>query len=606
MNNQVRNYFTNLKVKSIINVIENHYVNRFIEQKLRLFSEMAVGRADSKTIQLSDEELAFADLGRDLFREQNPEVAPPAAWKFVAAKFALLHPSPIHSYSIEKDDNNVWKMYETDDNEEVATINPTLRSWYKISKQNNNVPKEILEIEKEDHDEAVMRWWKHETENALLEAGKENSSPYVKIVQNGSEAVLSFKKAGPGKGYVWHTVKIPVDTAKWRKELEEKQGFNDKTHLKNIVKFRNKTWESLIGDHPETLKAAFKNDKKRHIVPGHHEKVSNQSKTFVHLFNDDREFRNFIESHFITAVRSAIPHVTAGNKRAGISKGPSSLEYKITQMDPGTVEDIIVSARTHFMDRTGEIKDEVWANWRDTESKEKIEKWIKGVAAGSARTVVTHMFNKLVWKTDETGRKYQTRVFDQEKANMTIGRGTGGQVDSDSPQYDPMDQASKDASPVDQAIDREEPQKQELDYDQLLKLGRLLKRGPEVLKNREVFNHVKQYADDPYINNILIQQGIDLNKIEKELEGGATLNVPAGDSTGDKSRYGASSVAHENQSPYSFKQYLDKRINEMGVVFGSSRKMKPGQTLKGGIQVQGAPWSAGGGPNYKDNDLKIK
>jgi hypothetical protein len=68
--------------------------------------------------------------------------------------------------------------------------------------------------------------------------------------------------------------------------------------------------------------------------------------------------------------------------------------------------------------------------------------------------------------------------------------------------------------------------------------------------------------------------------------------------------------AESHQFP-KFSDYLRKKgvMNEMGVVWGndpkSSKTIKPGQTLKGGIQVQGAPWSASGNGD-KTNDVRVK
>lgn len=364
------------------------------------------------------------------------------------------------------------------------------------------------------------------------------------------------------------------------------------------------------------------------LTPGHQEAEENQSPEFRRLYDQDAEFRSYVENEIAKAVQVALPLLSKGNIRATITYNPQESDpekiyrvfipklYQARGASEPTIRDILQETRRRLMGRTSRVPSEDWKNWSDLKTS-SLGDWIRRVAAGSARSAIKQAF-----------------AMNKKDAGALVAQGAGGDHEEERPrQGDIGDQ---------QAINRAySPREDKPDETEMRTLISAALRNPVLLRSRpEIVEKIKALiADDPAIGELLASQGININQLSQQASqhqqsqgeddpyaGVTHYSQLLGQDDDDQdldddddeyrpgTRYNQPTTRQQQQEParhedYSFRNYLNKRFNEMGVVWGndpaSAKKLKRGQTLKGGIQVQGAPWTASGGPNHKDNDIKI-
>jgi hypothetical protein len=642
MNDQVKAYFDRMRK---IEIKEDISAYGFIT----LISE---GLGDEVRLPITDEDVNFTHRVRIMYKKQgHPDGSLPAPYRILAAKFALLHPSPLHQYnakSVEENGKNITKIFERHreggfqwKNSAVATVNDEMRKSYKDA-TNQTATTDA------EGDQKVANWWMEENKDAIHDYVKDkNPSPQVKIILRGNKAVsMAFRKQGKTLG--WHVVhNIPINMNEFRQHAED-NGYDEERHSRNILTYTR--WKDLL-ESPE-LKGKKPNpaldDVKTHekdfnlkrvkgagrgyIVPGHQEAGINRSSKFMELYSKDEDFYNYVEKFLTTSIKAAIRFVTGGNKEASIRSGEFGKgDYKISgSADSSDVSDIISVSRLRLMNRTGEIPDENWTNWKDNP---ELDDWMRRICASTSRTAATRHYNKVGTYTDAQGVKRYTQV---QKTDRAVGMGGasdskgggerhGGHEDGAASQGGSGDVAIADKGVSGGFTNAKagDMEGKEMSHSELVAY---IQANPKsISSDKWIRSQIKKHAaTSPQMKALATNIGLG------DEEEGATLVLPdRGRSTNSPSpdydvrdvhgrkrrRNGGHGYSGgDGFSPVydkvreSFLSYVARRlgINEMEVVWGSDKKMKPGATLKGGIQVQGAPWTAGGGPNKKCNDVKIR
>ncbi len=666
MNDQVRDYFRDCRFRQVCEIFrENNSLD--IEPEGPYIYLFAEGVGEGVKIPVTQEDLKFVHRVQFLFRKQgNPSDSVPESWRVLATKYALLHPAPLHNYTAKWDNaDNKLKIYETrrigrssrTEDHHVAEVGPQMYEVY--AKANGKAfdasTGQITGMPPgKDTDEQVAKWWMEENKDCLQDYGKGIPSPQVKIIRRGTSSVsLAFRantkeKFGTKWKYQWYTVKdVPIDMGAFRSHVEE-HGFDELLHAGHIVRFSPMKWQRImepdkIGKGGKEKNPALKqsgaagfgiphpklkdmdirpmrgytvgqvkdmlekkeaelnlNDEGKgdvtyqgkkiarvyaphYLIPGHQEMERDSSDEFNRIYSTDDHFKKVIDDSIKGAVSSYI-------SRRGIPA------------DSHTVNDITQSTFMRFAGRTRRIPDEDWKNWRtllgddwkcrkqNIETNTPFGNKLCQMIGGSAQTEVGKAFG--------LGRAGGVRT--------TVARGTSGEEQKRGLERSTTDSGDSATDDV-KALNTPEA------------LLAYIQDDMSSIRNPAIQAKVKQFADK---NPILAKIAAGLDHLSAHTpepqqqqpdfdDDYSDDDDDYSDRPGSMGRYNRMTAnREESHSPYSFRAYVQKRLDEMGVAWGndkaSAKRLKPHQTLKGGIQVFGAPWTAGGGPNNPDNDVKVK
>lgn len=665
MNDQVRQYFKNrARLMALATFYENNtpsYDNSF------LFIE---GVGQGVKIPIIKDDVRFVYLVQYLFRKQgHPESSIPPGWRILATKYALLHPLPLHNYVAKFDDSDQkLKIYDNrkigrsnrTENHFIAEVGPEMYETY--AKSNNKSydakKQEISGMSRSpETDEIIAKWWMDENKNCLHLYGKGLPSPQVKIISKGQTSVtLAFRDPSKKRGgYHWLTVRdISINMNEFRERVKS-HGFEELLHAGHILRMAPKTWQAIIepefkgkgGSVPnEELKqithpgfnirrpklksmiikpvkgwkesdvraliakkdsdpevvvnindegkgsVVYKGEKIASIYnplfisPGHQEQENDASQEFGKQYSQDKDFRAIIDSQIRGSVISALKKFSIFSRLK----------------DEDLNQELFNSTFERFLGRTGRISDADWSNWRNLIGVANPRDWRCGKKHIETNSEFANTLCQMIGGSAQTELSKYFGLNKSGGVARTIAFGQGGEVDDSRPDATHRSVQGFDAA---DKIDAQEINTPEalIDY---------LRNNRAAINNPSIQEKIKQMASR---NPIVAQIAQGLSKL-----GQNQLPVQQDDEENDDDDYDyeeddykpGSKFRQPERSPsyenYSFISYLNKRLNEMEVVWGndaaSAKKLKKGQTLKGGIQVQGAPWTVGK-KNNSENDIKI-
>lgn len=668
INEQVRNYFFDLKIKEMCELAETRY--RELTQPIYVYLE-AVG--DNFRVHIDEEDLRWARYVRTQFLKRHPHETVPSAQRVVATKYALLHSMPLNTYNVKwSEERKMWEIYRSrrvgggkkHEDTNLVLVNDSMRELYRSVHK----IKAKLNPDKEQ-DKKIADWWAQDTENCIFAPvpQKKDQEPgiphaFAKIVEKTAHSVtLAFRERNTSP---WKAVdKIGININKFREKVR-KEGFNEKRHADALLNYGN--WDEILAPekvgrggkeanpfltHDEKSFRKYKDDKdgkeydtgyhvarpktvsqievekykkdpeaylkdpknkaiakkiannpeelhkflagKMYIRPGKNTAEYDPSEAYTDLYNNDREFRRYMDKASIEATVSAVNQLSRANISMEYAPNGDHRVYikgdDRTINDEDDVRDIRQDTLMKFQARTGQISDNDWRNWKkllDVEDKSTgLGGKIYQLMVGSAKTAVSDF-------RTEASREQGAGGHDEEKISAIDGASDGRRAVAASVPDQASDNMSADDSPQMKII------KQLKDDD-------FLERSP-----KGIGDALRNWAQrDQVMADLLRKMNIDLDAVDarqKQLQGDDE------DEDGFSKYRKPVAVPGMARHESNFQKFLSQRmsLDEMGVVWGndksSANKLKPGQTLKGGIQVFGAPWSAGGGPNKKGNDIKIK
>jgi hypothetical protein len=687
INEQVKSYFKNCRFQRACEIFrENNYIDVELEGLYLVIEGVGTG----VKIPITKDDLNFVHQVQYKYKKAgHPSDSMPINWKILAAKYALLHPEPLHDYVAKWDvsaNGEKLKIFErrrvgsssrTKDHP-VAVVGPQLYVFY-AKANNKKVNPKTGEIDgmpfSKENDEIVAKWWINENKDCLHNYGEEAEgeapSPQVKILRRGTNSAdLAFmkKKLGANWKYQWYPVReIHVNMNSFRKKAED-SGFNQLLHAGHILRTTPKKWQAILEPekirtggklesnptlkqankaglgipHPKlkdteirprnlkpseiekmpdeyksrlSVSKAFTISDIRKLIdtgsaqyelddegsgdvtfngvkigkilapsfltPGHREAETDSSDEFNRQYSTNKEFQRVIDNSIKTAVRSYLG-------RRGSSTDDDNLFKDITQ-----------STFLRFSGRTSRIPDEDWKNWRELLGDP--ENWRCGQRHIENNTSFGNRLCSLIGSSAQTEVKHALGLDKAGGPKSVVATGTYAKDKEDMPYGD--ERSTVDNQQMGSDIDSLNTPQAVLSY---------LQSDMTSIRDPRIQAKIRQFASsDPTLARIA--QGLDHLNAQAPAAPQQTdddddfANYGDDDDDLGASRYGKASSRYES---YSFRKYFNKRINEMGVVWGndkgSAKKLKPHQTLKGGIQVQGAPWTAAKGINNPDNDIKIK
>lgn len=560
MNEQVKKFF------------ETQRFNQFISDNIPLNYILLEGLGVKLPITKKD--IDFTHYIRTLYKKLgNPDSSMPQPWKILHAKYALLHPSPLHRYNTKWEDG-MLKVFETrtsgghyDENEFVGNVGDEMRKLYAVAhkKKYDNGVVSGMSPGKET-DELIAKWWMDENKDCIHKIPRGEGSTgklpiqIAKITHRDKNKVsLSFRKPPKGKHptYEWYPVNnVHIDLDQFRKDLE-KHGYEDK-HAGSVVRYTG--WESIFepdkvgkgGGKPNpnldpqgvSWTDSKGNPRLRHhgvsqpklspkhpgyINPGHKEQEINVSQEYKDRYSNDEDFRKHIEKIIIAAVS----RWTGAN----IKYGDNLLHHVIPTsfslskgMNDEIINNILNDTRQFILTNSGTGNGQEWLS----------DDWLRIKATSGALKSI--------------GKSYKGRAIgatSKDDDDNIIGKDNRITNDKEFSDIKPND------------IENAE---ELLDY---------IRNNPKSMTtDQTIRSKIAQFAKTDQ-QMWALAHGLNLVQDDDDEEAGVKYSP---------------SIHHEEG--YSFNTYLQKRINEMDIVWGN-KKLKPGQTLKGGIQVLGAPWSAG-------------
>lgn len=634
MNNQVRAFFDRMKQQAVqprpqpaLPFARGPIAEQY-EVTLFLYNEATHG----VPLKVSDDDLEFVHAARQLAKTTPGGKVPPM-YKAILARYMLLHPLPLHKFHMDWDDHSeVMHIFETrprpDESEHaipVAKVDKQMRTDYEFATKRKAKPGE-------EGDAEVARWWMEENKNALLfpgrkpqvkdESGKRvtdktaspgNPTPQAKILRVGSDSVdIAFKN--DGRHYTWTPVRnIPVDMEKFRKQVES-QGFDTKRHAPFLLRLDHTTWKKLLkATDDDDARPEMSNPK---FVPGHNVPFEKADPEFRKNFEENPEFKKKVMEAIVKAVAKY-----AGSIR-GFAKGavkinvdwndpekygnPSTYFISIDRdrawipgLDYQMVQDIIMDTLAYVQKNSGhgdlEEDPDFLYKTAVTGAKNSIGKIIRDP---------NRRAHDIGGAGDAQSKSNQGRAGGRRDVAVVGGEGggTGGAG------YDVTKRDGSGAEKVGRFTgDRTGDFKGDKGYSVEDLLSAVRSNPASMTNDEEIQRYILRYAHN---NPVIAQLANHLIDNELLLPG---VEAPGEDHGTDKYSPAArpTMARHENVRHMTFMDYLQKRggLNEMGVVWGNDRKsakvIKPGQTLKGGIQVSGAPWSAGG-KGDPNNDIQVR
>lgn len=594
MNEQVRNYFKMLRFRQLTEMPEEK------KETLLLLGEMAKGTGINITIEEDDFDFIWM-VRRKYKKGGHSEGMMPSPAKVLQVKYCLLEPSPLNDF-YEAEEDGAVKIYRRGDKSLFATVNDSMRTNYKKAKGGDA------------DDKTVAKWWIEDSRDAVFSKDKEgyvrdasgNASPQSKIIRRGSDSVsLAFRSSK--KFWGWTVVEdIPVNMAAFRERVVG-QGYNEKVHRGEIQNITLRTWENLAAskahdDAPEedgVKRTGRKDPKKTSFSPGLFSKAEDPSNEFMERYQHDLDFRKVIEKIVIRTTTAALKsrgiygyfideesspdHVTPDENKEVVGAWKlGDTNYRIVRKGDNdfgveNVKNVLNDSRMHVFRESGLVNFDWKTAHIDLLPKDKED--VPDSVEGSTGAVVDWIKRRA-----STGALNSiAAIFKLNKQEKTLGRTSSSEDGKEITAADLGDQRAAAAVRSGRHdIEDDEPEPE-----------------PEIPQQTPKIPDV----DDRYAN-------YNVDEPEKPFDPTAPVApVRAGSM---KDLLARRRMQQQQQTPVeSFKQYVAQRdMNEMEVVWGndktSAKKLKPGQTLKGGIQVQGAPWSADGKVNRKENDIKLK
>lgn len=608
MNNQVKNYFVRQKYKTLY----EQYLRTVPYQpnKLDNFLNVLLEAQHGVTLKVSDDDLNFVHALRALSHEQTKGEHVPTTQNAIVARYLLTHELPLHNFEAEWDDHTqTMEILDTYKRPEggsktvpFAKVNDNMRDQYK---RLNNIK---ANLEKgEESDRKVANWWMEAHKNAVFfkdktEKNKDaNPSPILKILRKGSDSVdFSFKT---GRRYVtWTDVRnVPVDMEKFRKQLLD-QGFDFEKHPGLMLRQTRQTWDNLMDteekdddkdQYDRKTQLKMPRLKKDNFKPGHNIAWDKVDKEIFTKYENEKDFRKQIEEKIVQSTAKNTGAKIFVNWDDDAAVGDDSKyniniirdKAKVEGLDDNMVRDIMSSARIYLFNNSGhgDLSDPKFLG--------------STIATGVMNTIRKIKLDKNRKAQDIGGGAEPGGKGDGGRAGgrMQIAATGGGGGGSGGAGTDVSLSQGAGAAKVGRVQGF-----QSQDYrqdgggftpDDLIQH---IKSDPSsMVSDPEVQEYILKYADHPVIgnfanhiiNNNLLLPGVDKSNDDED---GTAKYAPSPRRV----------PAHqESVLPFSFKDYVAKKdkINEMGIVWGNDKnsvnKIKPGQTLKGGIQVQGAPWS---------------
>lgn len=639
MNNQVREYFARMRQQVVKPRVEKPVVEYYVY--LDLLNEAA-----NVKLKVSQDDLDFVKALRLASHTQNKGDMPKMS-KAIMARYMLLHDSPLHHFAAEWDDqSNVMHIIErrpTHDNREVthtvAIVNDVMRKDYNHVHKNRGLTAAPRPGEdREDADRRVAKWWMEECKDAILtppqkaKKGKnfENLVPQVKIVRRGTNSVsFAFKKGGAYWGWT-HVQDVPVDMEKFRKQVEE-QGFDPKTHAPFLIRGDRGKWDDILyGDDSDNTQWDIRTKQptptvnKGTVNPAYNLAMDKSDPEFMNKYHEKPEFRKMVEEAVVKAVAHSAGRLITKSKgliqifvnwNDPTEVGDDS-KYKIKidpvlasglGIDESLIRDFIQNTRLYIFRNSGHID-------MDDEGKNSLYQ----MAVSGARSAIRDGFLRdknrraadIGGAGDAESKSNQGRAGGRRDLAIVGGEGGG----SGGAGYDVTKMNGAGADKVGQFKQDRKGDYASSDggYTPEDLLQAIKADMKSVYNDADTQYYVFKFAPlNPMIQKIADHiQDMDavLPEVEERLKG-----LDGGDTGTDK--YAPSprpaGARMESVRHLSFLEYVRKRtgLNEMGVVWGNDKKsarvLKQGQTLKGGIQVSGAPWSAAGrgDPN---NDVQIR
>lgn len=287
---------------------------------LHLIDEVTV--SGELNLNISDEDLKFVhDLRKAAFAQQKEKLSMARA---IQARYALLHPLPLHVFKIEYDDHAdethiIEERNLVDDKKQVLTVakvNNEMRRDYAHSTKKAVLPGHA-------GDELVANWWINLCKNAMLDnpiKSGVNPQPAIRILRRGTtSADFSFKT---GRRYAtWTDVRnVPVDMKAFRKQAAN-QGFKEKQHAAYMIRQTRQTWAKLL--EPENSKMDLDKEsglylprkgKEAYFKPGWNVAWEKYDGNTIKKFHNDPQFRRQVEESIarvlskITGVYVHIPN----------------------------------------------------------------------------------------------------------------------------------------------------------------------------------------------------------------------------------------------------------------------------------------------------------
>ncbi len=636
INEQVRKYFYDRRLLNIYKVVRESLGTVDLNLAGRIYQLLTEGLGITFNIDNDDREWIH-DV-RVLFRRRYPNDMKllPRVDQLLAARYALLHSGPhLHHYELKemnpskKDDwvlpgKGDGRLYVVEKlrigggarfNYKMITPVEALRDAYE--KANKSLPTG----DPREVDRQVGEWWIEENKDVIHnykdKRKKDGEAPKqsIKIVDrepNHDSVVIAFKARDTSK---WMPLEIPMDLESFR-EKAERQGYVDRKHGQHIVHY--KSWDEPFkkeadfepADDLGVRRPTFKKEK---FNIAHEEADEDPSEVFQELYKRDVEFQGYVDKVIVGAVVTAVKFHTSAE--VSIDRGSDMTQHKIfirknpygVSITAQTVEDLLHDTYIKLVNASGGRSDEEWKDWKNylkdepmSAAERKEDKTLRGWLHLKANSFAKSAAQKALGKNTKGGAG---SVIAQGSGQPGAGKGgkdrEGGHEDLAAYSGAAKGNVAREKeTAVRKDINDEERQDMQAAIMQAL-------RDPETLRdNPGLVARIKKLAqEDPRIGDVLKHMNINLDQLGQEEE-------EDNEGPGTFGKYDRVGVRQETINPYSFHSYLQKKFNETGVSWGNDKKsakiIKPGQTLKGGIQVQGAPWTAGGGPNYDGNDVKIK
>jgi len=615
MNEQVRKYFDAQKLLSECIVLEA------VGTELKMY--------------INRDDINFVHQVRILYKRQgNPEESLPTYHRILAAKYALLvanpglHP-PLHNYKKQWNGERL-DIYETNRRGGGWQFQDDLLG--EIDQYTFALFRKATGRVTEDKDE-VADWWMEENKNAIHDYAAARQPPskggtkgtlpraivkitdFHQITPNAEteekgmggwyKVSLAFRRVSKGAGstYGWHEVKdIHINLDRFRNKADE-EGFRRNVHDSELLKY--KSWEKVL--EPKDVESkeikgkngsrivptddpadTWRGERRSKIKKGHKGYISPGSLT--PSYNPSNVYGELLKKHHQLSkrVNEIVAQVTASALNRTESWGV---------FDYATIKDIMQDTYVGLYNVAGEVPDELWEKW---------EHWIDNVKADVGADDYKRGEDVNRWLRESAHRIALREISKRKKERGKEKSGFGKANDERGGDF-MANQAGKSQTPA-------------IDYSSVvdgivngLSDEEALKDDPGIITRIRALTQQK-----PVIATLLKKRGIDLDQLAAKYEKSAEPAEPTswqdlmGDDDDDDDSPGSYGRYDRMKSRYeSFQDYIKRRtLSEMSVAWGndkaSAKKLRPGQTLKGGIQVFGAPWTAGGGPNNNDNDIKIK
>jgi hypothetical protein len=650
MNEQVQRYF---QIQKLLRLRDKMYEGTLYlhtdSRSLRLIDEMALGTGVN--IPITEEDLDFVYTVRRMYKKQgNPEGSLPPPARVLQAKYALLHPAPLHDYYKKWVTDRLAETLHILDRKRVggyqikpeyaATVNDDMRKQYATATKDKQ-PQASRE-----NDEKVADWWINENRNAIQEFKKNrNPIPQIKIIRRGTDSVtLGFK--GLGKGYSWYAVdNVPIDMNKFRDEVS-RHGFDEKRHSAAILSQSLRKWQNMID--PEKIKDAQKQlvknpklagvepdketgvhktglGKEPWMSPGYKHAEINPSEEYAERYSEDADFRSHIEKIVMRAV-AKVTYASIKEDETGNLNHKISLPWWQSGIDEARVKEALDYVRMWLLQLSNSAK----FDWKSLTAEDlnnadhPANHWLRIKASSGAMSAK----GKILFPrglAQGMGEPGQGKGDGRRDGRDQSGGASQGSDHTLAATHDGLDATNvlkwRKGNFLDDRVGDEEGR--QMTADELL--THIRQHPASITKDQWIRKLIARYAEqgDEKFRSLAMSLGLIKDQdpepqVEPEddekfgnmwIKGTQPGSGEEDDDEeiGTMDKYAAKTHA---EGRYSFHSYLQKRMNEMEVVWGndkkSAKKIKPGETLKGGIQVQGAPWSAGGGPNKKGNDVKIK